>query len=106
MATPYSFRLVTPLGKVFESDDVESITAPGEAGRLGVLANHAPMVSGLMAGALTVTRTGGNTEVYFMHEGVLQVTDIDVIVLADYAEGVESIDAAKARVAERAASDA
>ena len=101
MAATYHFRLVTPLGKLLEADDVESITVPGEEGRLGVLADHAPMVAGLAAGAVTVTRDGGGAEVFYMEEGVLQVTSKDVVVLADYAEAVDSVEQAGERLAAR-----
>ncbi len=54
MAKTFHIQIVTP-GKVFYEGDVVSLVAPGEGGYLGVLADHAPLISNLKPGKIKVT---------------------------------------------------
>jgi len=54
MAT-FDVSLVTPDGPVFEGE-VEMLVVPGEAGEIGVLARHAPLVAMLKAGSTRIYR--------------------------------------------------
>jgi F-type H+-transporting ATPase subunit epsilon len=45
----FSFKVLTPNRKAFDGD-VLSIVAPGGAGYLGVLANHAPLITTVQTG--------------------------------------------------------
>ena len=44
-------EIVTPEGKAF-SDDVSGVVLPGALGEMGILPNHAALVSTLTAGEL------------------------------------------------------
>lgn len=91
--------IITPNGKIFD-DEVESLTAPGEEGLLGILAGHTPMFVRLPKGVLTV-RTSDAEQYYAVYAGILEVKPGgDVLVLADHADLSESPDAAKTRVAD------
>jgi F0F1-type ATP synthase epsilon subunit len=46
--------IVTPQGKIFE-DKIESLSAPGAEGYLGILAHHAPLVAMLATGILKLS---------------------------------------------------
>jgi hypothetical protein len=46
----FSLTIVTPEGNVFDGQ-VEYVSAMGIVGSLGILANHAPMICALKAGA-------------------------------------------------------
>lgn len=85
MATPtYKLSLITPTGRIFE-DQVESLTAPGVLGSLGILAHHAPMVTELNKGVLRVQRPA-STDSFLINSGVLEVDGHhNVIVLVDQA---------------------
>ena len=49
----FALSLVTPEGAVFEGE-AEMLIVPGEAGEIGVLARHAPLVALLKAGSTRV----------------------------------------------------
>ena len=85
MAATYNFRILTPGEKALDAE-VISIVAPGEAGYLGVLANHAPLITTLRQGDLTV-RFHDNREQYFkIGSGLLKVANNQVVLLTETIE--------------------
>ena len=84
MATPYSFRIVTPAGLAYDGE-VESVTVPGAMGELGILANHAPMVCATLAGTVSIRSSGGGSSRYKVETGILQVKPGGAVLLADAA---------------------
>jgi F-type H+-transporting ATPase subunit epsilon len=98
----YLLTIVTP-EKVFYEDEVTSLIAPGSEGYLGVLTNHAPLITGLVPGKLTV-KDGSNQEVNFaVSAGFMEVFKNQVTILADSVEFVKDIDVERAkRALERA----
>ena len=58
--TPFPLVILTPDREWFNGP-AECVTAPGQAGEFGVLANHIPMVAGLKPGVLRVRVPGGGT---------------------------------------------
>ncbi|HEY7458996.1 MAG TPA: F0F1 ATP synthase subunit epsilon [Xanthobacteraceae bacterium] len=104
----FPFELVSPAQLVF-SGEVEQVDVPGAEGDFGVLAGHAPFVSTLRPGVLTI-RGGGNARRYFVREGFSEVNAKGLTVLAETAVPVEEIDrealAAAIKEAEQAVSEA
>jgi F-type H+-transporting ATPase subunit epsilon len=94
-------EIVTPARRVM-TEVVDEVRAPGAAGGFGVRPGHTPFVSSLKAGALELV-TGGAVETYAVGEGFVQVSDDQVLVLAETAERAEDIDLAKARAEAEAA---
>jgi F-type H+-transporting ATPase subunit epsilon len=88
---------------VFEGD-VDIVILPGEAGEMGVLPNHAPLLSTLKFGFLKVRRQG-EEEIFAVSGGIAEVQPDIVTVLADAAENVEEIDVARAEAARRRAEE-
>jgi len=85
MADTIRLELVTP-ERMILSEDVEEVIAPGVEGDLGVLPEHAPLLTALRVGELGY-RTGKQTDyVAIVGGGFLEVNDNKVIVLADDAE--------------------
>ncbi len=84
-----------------EADDVQ---APGADGELGILPEHAPLLSLLGAGPLEI-KLGGQEEVIFISGGFLEVSNNNVSVLADTAENADDIDQARAEEARRRAQE-
>jgi F-type H+-transporting ATPase subunit epsilon len=84
------FELVSPEKLVF-SGEVEQVDVPGAEGDFGVLAGHAPMVTTLRPGILTVHGAGG-TQIIVVLGGFAEVSAQGLTVLADVAEAVEDID--------------
>jgi F-type H+-transporting ATPase subunit epsilon len=96
----FHFELVSPEKLVF-SGEVEQVDVPGAEGDFGVLAGHAPMVTTLRPGILTVHGAGGEEKIVVLG-GFAEVSAQGLTVLADVAEAVEDIDRAviTARIAE------
>ncbi len=88
---------------VYEGD-VDIVILPGEAGEMGILPNHAPLLSTLRFGFLKV-RSGEAEEVFTIAGGVVEVQPDIVTVLADAAENVEEIDISRAEAARRRAEE-
>ena len=97
------FEIVTA-ERIVYSDDVDIVIAPGIEGQLGILPNHAPLLTMLQPGELVVRKDGEETAM-FVRGGFLEVMQNRVTVLADVAERAEEIDIARAEEAKRRAED-
>jgi F-type H+-transporting ATPase subunit epsilon len=86
--------VVTPERRVLESE-ADEIELPGSAGYLGILPGHAPLITLLGTGVLTVRKGGGSTALA-VSSGLAEVSADRVSVLADSAEGAADIDTAAA----------
>lgn len=86
----FHFELVSP-EKLLFSGEVEQVDVPGVEGDFGVLAEHAPMVTTLRPGILTVHAAGGEQKIVVLG-GFAEVSAEGLTVLADVAEAVEDID--------------
>ena len=92
MAT-FHFELVSP-EKLLFSGDVEQVDVPGAEGDFGVLAGHAPFVSTVRPGILTIHSASGEQKIVVLG-GFAEVSADGLTVLADVAEAVADIDRAK-----------
>jgi len=94
------FRLtVLTEEKAVLDDTVVSLIAPGTEGYLGVLRNHAALVTGLAPGKVTVTRPSRDPEDYAVSGGFLEVQHNTATLLADALEPVREIDVPRAEAA-------
>lgn len=91
MATLH-FELVSP-EKLLFSGEVEQVDVPGAEGDFGVLAGHAPMVTTLRPGVLTVKAAGGEQKIVVLG-GFAEVSAKGLTVLADTADAVADFDRA------------
>jgi F-type H+-transporting ATPase subunit epsilon len=98
----FKLSVVTPEKVVFEKD-VRSMIAPGSEGYLGVLSEHAPLITALIPGKLTVIDNEGNEVDYSVSGGFLEVSGNVATVLADAIEAPDGIDVERARRAEHRA---
>jgi F-type H+-transporting ATPase subunit epsilon len=78
--------------------DADIVLLPGVEGEMGVLPNHAPLLTTLNFGILTV-RTSGKEEIFTISGGIAEIQPKIVTVLADVAENVEEIDINRAQAA-------
>jgi F-type H+-transporting ATPase subunit epsilon len=92
------FELVSPERIVYSDDEVEMVIAPGADGELGILPNHAPLLTALGIGELRI-RKGAEEESFAVGGGFLEVLANRVIVMADVAERADEIDIARAEEA-------
>ena len=90
-----NLEIVTPEKKVL-SEAVDSVTIPTASGEVGILQNHAPLISSLKAGVLAYTKAGA-TERMVVSGGFVEVSQNNVSILADVAETADEIDVEKAR---------
>jgi F-type H+-transporting ATPase subunit epsilon len=74
-------EIITPDRQVF-AGEVTSAQFPGTDGLFEVLNNHAPLISALKAGDITVTSATGR-EAFHIAGGVVEVLRNNVIVLAE-----------------------
>jgi F-type H+-transporting ATPase subunit epsilon len=86
------FELVSPEKLVF-SGEVQQVDVPGAEGDFGVLEGHAPFVTTLRPGILTVHGSGGAQRIVVLG-GFAEVSSEGLTVLADMAEAAEDIDRA------------
>jgi F-type H+-transporting ATPase subunit epsilon len=100
MATGKTFELslVTPEGAAFEGE-VEMLIVPGDAGEIGVLARHAPLVAMLRAGSTRVYRDRASEDVleFATGPGFFKVEQDRALALVDDAVEAREIDSDRAR---------
>ena len=88
--TAFHFELVSP-EKLLFSGEVESVVAPGTDGQFTVLAHHAPVMTTLKAGVVTIN----GDEKLFVRGGFADVSAKGFTILAEQAIAVKDLDAAK-----------
>lgn len=85
-------EIVTPEKKIF-SDEVDGVVIPGIEGEMGVLPQHAPLVTTLAPGELAYTKNSQQEELA-VGQGFVEVTATKVSVLTDMAVSDDEIDEA------------
>ncbi len=85
------FDLVSP-ERLLISADVDQVDVPGSEGDFGVLVGHAPVMTTLKPGVLTVFAQGKPTEKYFVRGGFAEVTLDGLTVLAEEAMPLAELD--------------
>ncbi|KPF81322.1 ATP synthase F0F1 subunit epsilon [Brevundimonas sp. AAP58] len=86
MAGKLNFSLVAPEREVF-SGLVDQVDAPGVEGDFGVLADHAPFMTALREGQVTVIN-GGTRRTFTVKGGFADVTPAGLTILAEEAAEV------------------
>jgi F-type H+-transporting ATPase subunit epsilon len=89
---PIHCQIVTQDKLLFEGP-ADIIVAPGAEGEMGILPNHAPLLTTLDFGVLRV-RYEGEEQIFTIAGGFLEVRPDVVTVLADVGERVDEIDEA------------
>lgn len=88
---------------VFEGD-ADMVLVPGSQGEMGILPNHAPLLSTLKYGVLRV-RIKDREEIFTIAGGIVEVQPDQITVMADAAENVNEIDISRAEAARRRAEE-
>ena len=83
MAEKLHFSLVAPERELV-SAEVDQVDASGVEGDFGVLAGHAPFMTALKEGPVTV-RNDGRATVYEVRGGFAEVTPLGLTILAEHA---------------------
>ncbi len=77
-------RVVSPDRIVFDGE-ASAVVAPAWDGQVGILPSHAPMLALLGVGKLTIDRSGGGSDEFYVAGGVLKVERNQVTLLTEYA---------------------
>jgi len=104
MAKTLQVDIVSAEASIF-SGAADMVIAPGEAGELGILPEHMPLLTRIKPGTIRI-RTGDEEEVIYVSGGMMEVQPDRVTVLADTSVRAHDLDEAKAMEAERLAKDA
>ncbi|ABY29866.1 MAG: F0F1 ATP synthase subunit epsilon [Methylobacteriaceae bacterium] len=89
MAT-FHFDFVGPERTLY-SGEVEAVQLPGSEGEMTVLPGHAPVLTTLKVGVITVTETTGNGMRIYVQGGFADIGPKSVTVLAERAAPIEEV---------------
>ena len=96
-------QIISLAGELW-SGAVREVSLPGSEGRFGVMARHAPLLSTLREGMVSVFPEGSEPPLHvYVSGGYVEVQPGKVIVLADLALRSENLDEARAAAAREAA---
>ena len=101
---PMNLEIITAERQVY-SDEVDMVIAPGFDGQLGILPMHAPLMTMLKPGELTVKKSGEEDMYVAVSGGFMEVLGNKVSVLADACERSDEIDEQRAEEAIQRAQD-
>ncbi len=93
MAEPFKFELVSP-ERLLVSEQVESVIIPGTEGEMTVMAQHAPVMTTIKPGVVTVKPVSGAEERYVVFGGFADILPEGCTLLAESATAVKDIDRA------------
>jgi len=80
---PFSLKIITPAETLLE-EQATSIIAPGPKGYVGIWANHAPFITSLLPGTLTIKHNESEKR-FSIQKGFLEVLDNQVKILTELA---------------------
>lgn len=95
MAEKLNIEIVTGERVVLKDENVDMVIVPGGAGMLGILPEHAPLITTLAFGELRIKK-GGSEQSILVYGGFMEVNDNKVLVLADSAERADDVDVSRA----------
>ncbi len=93
MAEAFKFELVSP-ERLLVSEEVQSVVIPGAEGEMTVLADHAPVMTTVKPGVVTVKTASGAEERYVVFGGFADILPSGCTLLAESATAVKDIDRA------------
>jgi len=88
-------RVITPDRVVWDAN-VEELILPSSTGQLGILTDHAPLLTALDIGVMRLKADAGWTSIVLM-EGFAEVEENKVTILCNGAEEASSIDVKSAQ---------
>ena len=100
---PMMLEITTAERQVY-GEEVDMVIAPGVDGQLGILPRHAPLMTILQPGELTIRKNGADS-FFAVSGGFMEVLGDRVIILADACERSEEINEDRAQEAMRRAQE-
>ena len=99
----FFLEILTPYGKYFDKY-VEELIIQSEDYVLGILPNHAPLVTKVKVSKMFIIQNG-NRKCYAVGEGLLNVTKDGVTLLLESIESKDDIDITRAKDAKKRAEE-
>jgi len=93
MAKTFTFELVSP-ERLLVSEEVEQVVIPGTEGEMTVMAEHAPVMTNIKPGVITVVKPGGAREQFVVFGGFADITPEGCRLLAESATLAAELDRA------------
>jgi len=90
MADSFKFELVSP-ERLLISEEVEQVIIPGTEGDMTVMADHAPVMTTIKPGVVTVKPVSGNEERYAVFGGFADILPEGCTLLAESAIHVDDL---------------
>ncbi len=81
-----NISVLTPDRTIFEGN-IQSVKVPGVLGEFQVLKNHAPIVSALDKGKVTVKKADGEVLSFLIEKGFIEVLNNEVSLLVQGVKG-------------------
>ncbi len=79
-----TLEIISPDNSLF-SGEVESVKVPGSKGSFEILKNHAPIISTLEKGTISILTEGGKRTSFEIEGGVIESKKNKIIILAESA---------------------
>ncbi|MEI6738052.1 MAG: F0F1 ATP synthase subunit epsilon [Pseudomonadota bacterium] len=98
-------NIVSAEQSIFSGEAV-MVIAPGEAGELGILPQHAPLLTLIKPGTVKVMLVGGAEELVYVSGGILEVQPRSLTILANTSVRAKDLDEVKVLEAKREAEEA
>lgn len=93
----FKLQIITP-EKIVADEEIDEVLVPTKSGELGILPHHAPLVSEIEPGELTI-KIKGKERNMAVAGGFVEVNNNVLTVLADYVMPAENINEKKAQEA-------
>jgi F-type H+-transporting ATPase subunit epsilon len=93
MAEAFKFELVSP-ERLLVSEEVQYVVIPGAEGEMTVMVNHAPVMTTIKPGVVTVRTVDGQDDRYVVFGGFADILPEGCTLLAESAVAVADIDRA------------
>lgn len=93
----FPFELVSPERLLF-TGEVEDVVVPGVEGEMTVLKDHAPLMTTLKPGIVSIGETGGKRTRLYVRGGFADVSPVGLTILAEAATPMEEFDAARLEI--------
>lgn len=91
MADSFKFELVSP-ERLLVSEDVTEVVVPGTEGEMTVMAKHAPVMTSVKPGVVSVKTSAGSEDRYVVFGGFADILPETLTLLAESAVSVADID--------------
>lgn len=88
----FKLTLVTPEKTILKEAELAEVTLPAHSGELNILPGHASLMTVLKSGRLTYKLTNGDSADFVIAWGYCQVSDENVLVLAEHLKARNDLD--------------